>query len=1067
MKKLGAISIVLLVLGSSSFTVANTAPAPNWSPQGQFSLIRRIEIGVPGSPVADIDVDGVGDINGDGVPDIIAGMSWADEGAGAAWVYSGADGTLLHAFEGTSAGDAFGVSVNGPGDLNADDVPDVVIGATGTNSGHGSITAFSGSDWSPLYTLNGGPSNWGLGLTVRDAPDADGDGIRELLVARQEPEPWDQAYIDVRSGADGEWLHSLGPIHLYSVFEVIEGSPVGDFNGDGVGDWGVYFANWEFDYCGEARVGSAIYSGSTSELLFSSPLEKDNCAHGRGGIAAAGDVNADGFDDFWMSWAGSKCGGTSVLGAVRLYLGPSGALDYTTCGDITFTGFGGSLTAIDDLNCDTVADFVVGAPISDSGGTNAGALHLIRGASGGELDTLDGAVVDGRLGIALANVGDINGDGPSDIAAISFQQPDWRPVIELINVQTGLNRCYLTRISQDQGFDILSAPSPDNMGVWWNAPSPYKYVGIYYGGSTRWDQKQLQLDEDWFAEAASYGWQFIPIWVGPMSPCRHYLNSAYDHMHMEPDLAEEDGRNEAHLAVDRAADLGLVGPSKNGTVIYYDLEGLADEDREDDRLTPDVLLQCTVAFQHFVTGWVSELHLLGNTAGVYALGGDVMSLTDYGGLEPDAIWIANWYDRPNAHYDQASVWDITHNLVPTTVWNDHNRLRQYARTHNDSYGGVELTSLDSNVADGLVAVIPGAMPVAVATPTPALRLSSPSQGTRDSQIDGMELITASDGWVWKGSQVLWTHTGGESWENITPFDLPGEAIMAVEFLDPMHGRLVSAEWQEVDATVQLYMSRTSDGGHTWTTQPFLDPDLTGYPSDVYTDLIDQLNGWVVVKQQTSSNASEGRLFRTDDGGNTWTRLTIPSGNPVRFVTSLHGWTLGGPLRDGLYETFDGGLSWTDHLVIVDVDWRYNIFSLPTFTSEQDGVLPFMGAQVDQTDVQFFVTHDGGDMWWPGASEHIDRFLGPVNHFPIEVIDLEHYVLPTSGGLPGQPGAVEDLSFISPDVGWALTGDGNCQEVGGEITCNPMNSLLATGDAGDTWQEVVLPLPSVYLPLVMR
>ena len=613
-----------------------------------------------------------------------------------------------------------------------------------------------------------------------------------------------------------------------------------------------------------------------------------------------------------------------------------------------------------------------------------------------------------------------------------------------------------TSIVQGQGFDILSAPDTDHLAAWWNAPSPYKYVGIYFGGSTRWDQKQLKLEEEgWFAEVASQGWQFIPIWAGPMRPCRHEGEIVYDHFHTDPVLAEEDGREQARLAVEEAFRFGLVGPAKDGTIIYYDFE------------PPDKGKDCTAALRGFVTGWVSELNQLGNAAGVYAIAEDVMSLTDFDGSEPDAMWIANYYPPPYAYNDKASVWDITHNAVPTTVWNDHNRLRQYAGTHAEPHGGVRLRSIDSNVADGPVAVVPGAMPIAQVPSALAPRLPSPSAEAVSSQVHAMKLLTASDGWIWMGDQLLWTHTGGATWENITPGALSDKATMAVDFLDPSSGWLISAEWHDVDGTVQLHTSRTTSGGHAWTTQPMLDPAQTGSPAEVHMDFIDPLNGWVVVRQQTSSNASDGFLFHTDDGGDSWMELTIPSGNPVRFVTPLHGWTLGGPGSDMLYETVDGGLSWTERPVIADADWRYNIYGLPTFTSALDGVLPIMGAEVDQTDVWFFVTHDGGAMWIPGPSEHIDQYVGPVNDFPIEVIDLEHFVLPTSGGLSGQAGAVAALSFISPDVGWAVTGDGNCQDTGGQVNCNPLSALLSTGDGGDTWQEIALPLPSLYLPIIMR
>lgn len=130
-------------------------------------------------------VSWAGDVNGDGTPDMILGANAANGYAGGAYVHSGLDGSLLHAFSGFSTGDQFGNCVHGAGDTNGDGVPDLVIGATlaqpvGENSG--SSYVFSGADGSLLLQMDGMAAEDYLGGSVSFAGDVNGDGRADVIV---------------------------------------------------------------------------------------------------------------------------------------------------------------------------------------------------------------------------------------------------------------------------------------------------------------------------------------------------------------------------------------------------------------------------------------------------------------------------------------------------------------------------------------------------------------------------------------------------------------------------------------------------------------------------------------------------------------------------------------------------------------------------------------------------------------------------------------------------------------------------------------------------------------------
>jgi hypothetical protein len=138
-----------------------------------------------------------------------------------------------------------------------------------------------------------------------------------------------------------------------------------------------------------------------------------------------------------------------------------------------------------------------------------------------------------------------------------------------------------------QGFDRCQIPTIPQMQTW-SQNSPYKTVNLYIGGSSRTCSNNV-LSSSYIFQLYQQGWMFFPTWVGPQAPCTGYPNR----ISSDVAIAYTEGVNQANLAVDRLAELGLTGPEKTGSVVYYDIEHYGTN------------TACRDAVNSFMNGWVS------------------------------------------------------------------------------------------------------------------------------------------------------------------------------------------------------------------------------------------------------------------------------------------------------------------------------------------------------------------------------------------------------------------------------------------------------------------------------
>ncbi len=302
-------------------------------------------------------------------------------------------------------------------------------------------------------------------------------------------------------------------------------------------------------------------------------------------------------------------------------------------------------------------------------------------------------------------------------------------------------------INQQQGFDRCYAPTLEEMQTWWEN-SPYSVFNLYIGGVS-FACRDEPLDALWVHQTAEQGWEFILTWVGPQAPCTSFKYR----MSSDPKVAYVEGKLEAEYAAEAAQRLGFFDQA----VIYYDIEGYTNDS------------ECRETVKSFMQGWVEQLQANNLRAGAY--GSPCRSyITDWATIPnpPHDIWIAHWIT--NKYNPSATVWDVPCGL-DNTYWNDHQRLKQYAGGHSETWGGVEL-AIDSNVLDGHITALP--LQTSSTSSQSAVYMTTIRQS--GPQIDDFGLINQGHGWVLTNGRLLVTTDGGHSWEQHSPTKLQVSAV---------------------------------------------------------------------------------------------------------------------------------------------------------------------------------------------------------------------------------------------------------------------------------------------------